>query len=89
VIPEIPYYLSKIGKVRRLPPGSDILAQEVAEEFQNEEVSAVLMQSHGIITTGRTFKETIQKTLFLELACRIAMKTTPHDILWTKEGNDI
>lgn len=90
VIPEVPYYISRIGKVPMLPPGSNTLAKSVAHVFEDEKVSTVLMQSHGVITTGKTFKDVIQKTIFLELSCRIAALTGQNK-LWDpiEEENSI
>lgn len=69
VIPEIVFYIQKIGIVPYLIPGSDQLADFVINTMK--ENNLVVMQNHGMVIGGKTFDEVIQNAVFFELACQI------------------
>jgi len=69
VIPEIPYYVGSIGCVDYSTPGSDELAESVAEAAAAYDV--VFMKNHGQIVVGTSFMDVIQKASFVELASMI------------------
>jgi ribulose-5-phosphate 4-epimerase/fuculose-1-phosphate aldolase len=69
VIPEIPYYIGSIGCVDYYTPGSDALAESVAEAAAAYDV--VFMKNHGQIVVGTSFMDVIQKASFVELASMI------------------
>jgi L-fuculose-phosphate aldolase len=66
-IPEVPYYLGKVGIIDYVLPGSDELASMVAQEIESHD--ALILQNHGQLVVGVSLEEVIQKALFLEFAC--------------------
>ena len=59
-IPVIPFYL----------PGSDELARAVVEAMGSG-ADAALLSNHGQVVCGSSYKDCIQKAIFMEMACRI------------------
>lgn len=72
VIIEVPIYIGNIKHVPYIKPGSQELADAVAEASVNAGV--IQMQNHGQVITGNSYKEVIQKAVFFELACNIMLK---------------
>lgn len=71
VIPEIPYYIKKYEWVESFRPGSQELADAVAETVTPSDVNVVLLKYHGQVVIGSDLRDVIQKALFFELACKI------------------
>lgn len=59
-VPVIPFYL----------PGSDELARAVVEAMGSG-ADAALLSNHGQVVCGSSYKDCIQKAIFMEMACRI------------------
>ncbi len=71
VIPEVPYYIGSVGRVRYFTPGSDELAAAVTEAMRTNDM--VLMANHGQVTAGRDYDQVVQSAEFFELACQILL----------------
>lgn len=71
VIPEIPYYIGRIGRVAYFTPGSDELAEAVTETMRAHDM--VLMTNHGQVTAGVDYDQVVQNAEFFELACQILL----------------
>ena len=71
VIPEVPYYVGKVGLVEYLTPGTEELAAAVGEAMRGHDL--VLLRNHGQVAVGKTFDEVIQRAAFFELACEILL----------------
>ena len=69
IIPEIPFYLGRIGHIPYIAPGSVDLAERVAEVMQTHTLA--LMQNHGQITVSTDFEHAIQNADIFELACEM------------------
>jgi ribulose-5-phosphate 4-epimerase/fuculose-1-phosphate aldolase len=67
VIPEIPYYIGRIGWVPYIMPGTPELAAAVVEQMRNRDLTQ--LQNHGQVTVGNGFDHAIQNAEFFELAC--------------------
>lgn len=78
VLPEIPYYIGKIGIVEYAPPGSEELADAVIKIAKNSKM--VIMKNHGLVTVGSDYKDAIRRAGFFELACQILL-TSPNPVL--------
>jgi len=71
VIPEIPYYIGRVGRVPYFTPGTDELAEAVTEAMRAHDM--VLMTNHGQVTAGRDYDQVVQNAEFFELACQILL----------------
>jgi len=69
VIPEIPYYMGRVGHVPFLPPGSEELAEAVASTMQDHDMA--VMSHHGMVTVAADYAHAIQNAEFFELACHV------------------
>ncbi|HAV43579.1 TPA: class II aldolase family protein [bacterium] len=87
ILPESIAYLNKIQRVPYHHPGSMELAEEVTK--QSLQADALLLENHGVICTGSSLKEVINKTETLEFLARltvtawgnrIALKVLPKDV---------
>jgi len=96
LIPEIPYYIGKIGFVPFLQPGSEALGNAVTDSLRTHDM--VVLRNHGAVTVGKTFDDAIQKAIFFELACQIivqagkklrAMPTKDSDLLQRESGRGV
>ena len=58
-----------------LVPGTETLSQRVITELSNESCRAVLLQNHGLITTGKDFQEAINVAEEIDEAARIFVLT--------------
>ncbi len=54
-----------------IPPGSDRLANEAAEELRGKNRKALLLQNHGLITVGKDFREALNIAEEIDEAARI------------------
>jgi ribulose-5-phosphate 4-epimerase/fuculose-1-phosphate aldolase len=64
-LPLLPFYI----------PGTPELAQEVANAFAAEDVLALLLQNHGLITVGRTLAEAINIAEEIDEAAMVYLHT--------------
>ncbi len=69
VIPEIPYYIGPIAQVPYMLPGSEELAEAVADAMQSHNMA--VMSHHGMVTVAKDYAHAIQNAEFFELACQI------------------
>ena len=60
-IPMIPYYR----------PGSPELAKAVVEAMRNH--NSVMLLKHGQVVCGKDFNQAMERAMFMEMACRIAV----------------
>lgn len=60
-IPMIPYYR----------PGSPELASHVIEAMKNHD--SVMLLKHGQVVCGKDFRQALERAMFFEMACRIAV----------------
>lgn len=72
VIPEVPFYIQKVGFVSYCTPGSKDLAIMAATEMAT--CNLLIMQNHGLVTVGADYNEVLQRAIFFELACEVMMK---------------
>ena len=68
VILEVPFYIGQPIMVDFLPPGSQDLANSVIAAARKS--AMVIIQNHGMVTTGKSLSDVIQKAAFFELACQ-------------------
>jgi ribulose-5-phosphate 4-epimerase/fuculose-1-phosphate aldolase len=52
--------------IRGYKPGSIDLANAVASQFKNTDVKAVILERHGLVTTGNTLEEAFDLTQVIE-----------------------
>ena len=79
--PLTPYYVMRVaplGVVDYFRPGSAELAAAVGEKA--ESFDNMLMRNHGLICTGRDFKEAADRALELEETCRLFFTLRGHDV---------
>jgi ribulose-5-phosphate 4-epimerase/fuculose-1-phosphate aldolase len=76
-IPEVPAYVRAHAYVPYATPGSEELAESVARAFEDPAVTVVQMRNHGQVIIGSTWRKTIQRAAFFELACWMATRGAP------------
>lgn len=76
VIPEIPYYIGRIGIVPFIEPGSTALAEAVIRAVEDHNLA--ILTNHGQVTVGKDYKEALQRATFFELACEIILRGGNH-----------
>lgn len=86
-IPEIPYYIGKVGRVPYYLPGSKELIKAVSEEIVEHD--AILLQNHGQLVVGKDLEDIIQKALFLEQASMIVVNVKGIKILNEKQCEEL
>lgn len=72
-IPMIPYYR----------PGSPELASHVIEAMKNHD--SVMLLKHGQVVCGKDFRQALERAMFFEMACRIAVLNESNVDPLTKE----
>ena len=72
-IPMIPYYR----------PGSPELASHVIEAMKNHD--SVMLLKHGQVVCGKDFRQALERAMFFEMACRIAVLNDSNVDPLTKE----
>ena len=72
VILEVPFYIGNPVMIDFLPPGSQELANSVMDASRKS--AMVIIQNHGMVTTGKSLSDVIQKAAFFELACSVIVK---------------
>lgn len=87
VIIEVPIYIGAIGHLPYSPPGSQQLADAVAGSLIKNDL--VQLANHGQVVCGRSFRETIQKAVFFELACNIILQSNFNSIPLGKVNTDL
>jgi ribulose-5-phosphate 4-epimerase/fuculose-1-phosphate aldolase len=75
VIPEVPFYIGRVGRVPYLAPGSEELADAVVAVMATHDLA--LMANHGQVTVARDFDHAVQNAEFFELACQIILAGGP------------
>lgn len=70
-IPEIPAYIKAIGVVPYSNPGTQCLADDIAETIDNPGCHILVLRNHGQIAVGSTLSATLQNAEFFEFACQI------------------
>jgi ribulose-5-phosphate 4-epimerase/fuculose-1-phosphate aldolase len=73
--PGFVFFAHPLAMLPFLVPGSEALAQATTETFRNPECSALLLQSHGLVTVGRDFEEAFNVAEEVEEATRIYVLT--------------
>jgi ribulose-5-phosphate 4-epimerase/fuculose-1-phosphate aldolase len=87
VIPEVPFYLGRIGLAEYCTPGSIELATKVAASILEHD--AVMMQNHGQVVVGDSFTDVINKASFLELASQIVVGGNSLKLLSCEQQQDL
>ena len=88
VIPEIPFYINKIGYVDYFTPGSQELVDSVVEHaIQGCDV--IVLKNHGLLVYGDTNEKVMQKTIFFELAAEILNKSKYNTFITQGECDEI
>jgi len=75
LLPETVLLLGQIARVPPHLPGSDALAQAVAEALRAPQ-STALLENHGAVTVGHSLEEAWQRMEVFEAACRAAWMAT-------------
>lgn len=70
---EVPLYIGNVPHLPFLMPGSDQLAEAVAEQSTHSNV--IQMGNHGQVVLGKSFDEAIERAVFFELCCTIILNT--------------
>ncbi|NQV34269.1 MAG: class II aldolase/adducin family protein [Phycisphaeraceae bacterium] len=70
---EVPVYIGDAAVVEYLPPGSNELAEAVANALTGSDTQMAILKNHGLVTLGKTFDDAIQKAIFFEQACQICL----------------
>lgn len=73
--PGFVFYAHPLPMLPFMLPGSAMLAQRVVEEFTPGDRSALLLQSHGLVTAGNDFSHAINVAEEIEEAARIWVLT--------------
>jgi ribulose-5-phosphate 4-epimerase/fuculose-1-phosphate aldolase len=86
-IPEVPYYIGKVGWVPYHLPGSKELVEAVSEKIMEHD--AIFLQNHGQLVVGKDLEDLIQKALFLEQASMIMVNVKGIKILSEKQCEEL
>ena len=65
--------LMDIPLLQHAPPGSNELANRVADGFKDSRVKAVLLREHGVVAVGETLEKAYHTTAFVEDTAKIAL----------------
>lgn len=71
VVPEIPYYIGRVGVVPYILPGSAEFAQAVTAVMTDHNLA--ILRNHGQVTVGKSLNEAIERATYFELACKIIL----------------
>ena len=74
VIPQASRICGPIGYAKYRIPGSEILGEEIAAEFEKG-FNAVIMENHGIVVGGTDLIDAFQRFEALEFCCRILINS--------------
>ena len=66
---EIPLYIGKVSHLPFLMPGSQQLADSVADAAVESDI--IQLENHGQVAIGSSYKEVLEKAVFFEFCCRI------------------
>jgi L-fuculose-phosphate aldolase len=77
LIPEVPAYVRKHAYVDYAQPGTQALADGVADALSDPDVTVVQMVNHGQLVIGATWTRVIRRGQFFETACEIAATGVP------------
>ncbi len=72
LIPEVPAYVRRHAYVDYAAPGSEALAQRVADAFMDPDVTVVQMRNHGQVIIGAHAAAVLRRGVFFELGCWLA-----------------
>jgi L-fuculose-phosphate aldolase len=70
LFPESMAYLRNIGRVPYLHPGTEELAQAVAEQAEHR---VIILGNHGLVVWGESVEETVQVSEMMERLCRMTV----------------
>jgi L-fuculose-phosphate aldolase len=73
-IPEVPAYVRAHVYVPYATPGSEALAGSVARAFEDPEVTVAQLCNHGQVIVGASWRNTVRRGVFFELACWMATR---------------
>jgi ribulose-5-phosphate 4-epimerase/fuculose-1-phosphate aldolase len=73
--PGFVYYAHPLPMLPFLVPGTQMLADAVAEEFLKRECRAVLLQNHGLVTVGKNFQDAFNVVEEIDEAARVFVLT--------------
>lgn len=66
---EIPIYIRKVTHLPFLMPGSQNLANSVADAAIESDI--IQLANHGQVAIGKNYKEVLEKAVFFEFCCRV------------------
>lgn len=72
LIIEMPFYVGPVASVPFLMPGSQELADGVIEALTKQDMA--MLANHGLVTVGKDPADVIQRAVFFELACDLALR---------------
>ncbi|MCX7624387.1 MAG: class II aldolase/adducin family protein [Thermomicrobium sp.] len=72
LVPETALYLGEIARVPYIQPGTDELAQAVAQALGKDRW-VVLLQNHGVVAVGETPLDAFRRVEVLEFLCRMVV----------------
>lgn len=75
VTPGFAYAAHPLEMLPFLPPGSSALASKAAEALSSPKAKGVLLQSHGLVTIGKDYREAVNTAEEIEEAARIFFMT--------------
>lgn len=73
VVIEVPIYIGNIQHIPYMKPGSQDLADAVAQA--TDSATIIQMQNHGQVVIGKSLEDVVQKAVFFELACNIMLNS--------------
>lgn len=85
ITPGFVYLAYPLPMIPFMVPGSEELVDVVTGYFSRKEINALLLQNHGLITTGRDFYEAMNILEEIDEAARIFILTSGRGSTITKE----
>ena len=73
--PGFVYYAHPLPMLPFLVPGTEVLADTVAQEFSRRECKALLLQNHGLVTIGKNFQDAFNVAEEIDEAARVFVLT--------------
>lgn len=86
---EMPAYIGQPAIVEYAMPGSMELAESIIDKFKTENTNIAILKNHGQVSIGVDSKDAIQKAVFFEMNCMIALTSLSLKSLSTDQQKEI